>query len=1087
MRVEHPNVVRTLDVGTEPDFMAMEFVEGQTLRGLGTELGVVPEELCRHIASEAARGLAAIHGIGALHRDIKPENVLITRDHDVKIMDLGLARLADASMHLSKTAGFVGTALYAAPEQFSSQEPAPAADWYALGLVLYELATGRLPGAADSFTALLRARLEEPIRPAGEINTQLSPFFEAVLGALLDREPADRLAFMPEEESDWWTERARAIRNSTKAPLRRIRIPRDTALYGREREIGRLREAFDRAAGGEGQVLLVEGEAGIGKSRLVDEFAGGVESDIHFLFGAYPPVGGGTARVALRDAFSAQFDGGGCAEALVDRPALARSFEAFLRGEPCPDDAPSLDADAFQTAVLTALRTLAGGRPTILLIDDLHVAGEEGLAIFDALARAIESDRILLIGSARRNLDATWATELARLPHVERLGVERLGAKDVGRLLVDALGSPRLAEDLGYRILTKSDGNPFFVFEILRGLRDGRFLETDESGDWVQSRTLDEWEIPSSILDLVDARLAGLAEEERDLLDLAACAGFEFDPLLLVEALGENRTPLLKRLALLERRQRVVRAAGRRYVFDHNQIQEALYDRIPELLREDYHRQLADAIVRRAHGEPDGRTAVDVVEHYLRASDPDAARDHLDAACAALTNSFEHERLRAMLRTVLATASGLDEAARLELLTRLGTSHYASGHRLPDAPELDGLEALAEREGRSERAAAAYALLSRFAINDRRADDCIRYARTAVEIACAIGHNDLEQRSRIVVGMALGVLRRPEEALHELDAVPEHDEHWRLIARPQRGLIQRALGNLETARRELETAVDGFVKAELPADEAAARVNLGLVLSDLQDYAAAQAQYERAIQVARDCGSGDPERIGLSNLGSIHERRGEFARAIDYTQAALRHARDRTDARGIAFALGNLSKIRISTADFAAADTTIEEADEAMRALGNPALSAYIDFYRAELARRRGRWDDARRAYECVQSAREHLGTKDPLPMSLVRLGQWHAAEGRDERAASFWASVEEIGVPTALVRMHALRGETAEAARLWKLHEPAFTGLERVETLAMLGPEFEAQRADEARRMLEHAPEAQRDAMLEHFAFLRP
>ena len=148
-RVDHPNVVRThrteLQVvgGTPYCFLVMEYVEGRTLRALLEDLGTVPEALVREIARQAAEGLQAIHEAGVVHRDVKPENVLITDDHRVRIMDLGVARIQDASVGLTKEGQFAGSLLYAAPEQLKKGTVGPAADLYALGVVLHELATGR--------------------------------------------------------------------------------------------------------------------------------------------------------------------------------------------------------------------------------------------------------------------------------------------------------------------------------------------------------------------------------------------------------------------------------------------------------------------------------------------------------------------------------------------------------------------------------------------------------------------------------------------------------------------------------------------------------------------------------------------------------------------------------------------------------------------------------------------------------------------------------------------------------------------------------------------------------------------------------
>ena len=163
MRVAHENVVRCLgceafEIERVPSYaLVMEYVEGQTLRGLLTELGRVPEELCRHVGHEIACGLEAIHEVGVIHRDVKPENVLITREHQVKVMDLGVARLLDEAERLTQTGQFVGSFEYAAPEQFQDAacEPDERADLHALGAVLYELATGHHPFRAESLHATL--------------------------------------------------------------------------------------------------------------------------------------------------------------------------------------------------------------------------------------------------------------------------------------------------------------------------------------------------------------------------------------------------------------------------------------------------------------------------------------------------------------------------------------------------------------------------------------------------------------------------------------------------------------------------------------------------------------------------------------------------------------------------------------------------------------------------------------------------------------------------------------------------------------------------------------------------------------------
>ena len=116
--IVHPNVVRTLDVdalqsrGQQVHFLVLEFADGQTLDALLTELGRVPEELCRHIGLQVADALAAIHAAGAVHRDLKPANIIITPDNEVKVMDLGVALLVEQAIRLSGSGDFLGSVLY---------------------------------------------------------------------------------------------------------------------------------------------------------------------------------------------------------------------------------------------------------------------------------------------------------------------------------------------------------------------------------------------------------------------------------------------------------------------------------------------------------------------------------------------------------------------------------------------------------------------------------------------------------------------------------------------------------------------------------------------------------------------------------------------------------------------------------------------------------------------------------------------------------------------------------------------------------------------------------------------------------------
>ena len=182
-RVLHPNVVRVLDAGIDATqgvtrcYIAMQRVQGQTLRKLLDESGAQPEPLCRHVGLELARALAAVHGAGLVHRDLKPSNVALTPDGQVRLMDLGLAHVRDSALRLTKSGDFLGTMLYAAPEQFHAAAGGidGRADLYALGWVLYELSTGTHPYSSSTLPGVLLHQMRQVPPRVGEIHPGLSP------------------------------------------------------------------------------------------------------------------------------------------------------------------------------------------------------------------------------------------------------------------------------------------------------------------------------------------------------------------------------------------------------------------------------------------------------------------------------------------------------------------------------------------------------------------------------------------------------------------------------------------------------------------------------------------------------------------------------------------------------------------------------------------------------------------------------------------------------------------------------------------------------------------------------------------------
>ncbi len=190
-QVTHPNVCRVYDVGESDGrlFLSMEFVDGEDLASLLRRIGRLPDDKAVEIAQQLCAGLAAAHRSGVLHRDLKPANVMIDGRGIARITDFGLAIAAAEADNKSGPAGTPG---YLAPELFEGQPASVQSDLYALGLVLYELFTGKRAFQADSLAEFLRKQTQTNPKPPSEIVKNFDPSVERIILRCIDRDPAQR-------------------------------------------------------------------------------------------------------------------------------------------------------------------------------------------------------------------------------------------------------------------------------------------------------------------------------------------------------------------------------------------------------------------------------------------------------------------------------------------------------------------------------------------------------------------------------------------------------------------------------------------------------------------------------------------------------------------------------------------------------------------------------------------------------------------------------------------------------------------------------------------------------------------------------
>ena len=193
--LSHPNIAGVFDFGQHDEryYMVMELADGRDLARLLREEGPLSPERATRIASQIAQALEHAHAAGVVHRDIKPPNVIIGEGDRVKVTDFGIARAIGEST-LTATGSVLGTAHYISPEQAGGGEVGPAADIYALGIVLYEMLTGSLPFTGDSVLAVAMRHVSDEVPPPSELNPDVPETLDAVVAKATAKEPVERFA-----------------------------------------------------------------------------------------------------------------------------------------------------------------------------------------------------------------------------------------------------------------------------------------------------------------------------------------------------------------------------------------------------------------------------------------------------------------------------------------------------------------------------------------------------------------------------------------------------------------------------------------------------------------------------------------------------------------------------------------------------------------------------------------------------------------------------------------------------------------------------------------------------------------------------
>ena len=730
---DHPNIVTVFDIGEGPHgelFLVSQLMPGGDLAEVLARAPHGRMEVAEvvRVGTQVAAALEHAHRHGIVHRDLKPQNVWLTEEGTAKLGDFGLATAQDGA-RLTADGAIVGTVAYMSPEQGLGRPADPRSDLYALGAVLYELLCGAPPFQGD-VTAIISQHVSAvPVAPSWH-RDDVPDALEQLVLRLLAKAPEERYASAAEVGEALQTITALAVEGEPSPATAAVDRLLGGPFFGRDQELAELRSRVDEAIAGRGGLVMVAGDAGMGKTRLaaeVERYAA-LRGALVLWGRCYEGEGAPAywpwiqvirtyAKARDRDALLAELGSG-----VSDVAQVVSELRSQVLDLP-PPQLLDPDQSRFQLfdAITTFLRNASTSRPLVLVLEDLHLADPPSLQLLQFLVRELPRTRLLVTGTFRDGelpaghpfLEADAAMHRERGYH--RLRLRPLDHVEVQALL-EATARQRLTSPderaLVAAVHRESGGNPFFIEEIVRHLLEsGAVYEQD--GRWVSdARRIEDLGIPRGIRDAIDRRLTRLSERCRTVLGTAAAFGYELSTSLLCQVTGlevAEVAPLVLEAVEAGVLVQHPEEPGA-YRFVHVVTRDALYDALPQAERAELHRTIGE-LLEAHYGDRLELHLGELAHHFGSAAVlglQDKAADYAQRAGLRAAALAAHDDAAAHLdRALRLLGTDADPDRRCDLLLALGAARRRIDQVGRARQSFTEAATLAERTGSAERYARA--------------------------------------------------------------------------------------------------------------------------------------------------------------------------------------------------------------------------------------------------------------------------------------------------------------------------------------------------------------------------------------------
>jgi len=1004
-KLNHPNIVSIHDIGKEDDkqFFVLEFVDGMSLREL---MGTYPEGKCDiqtalRIGMDVCGALQYAHSQGVLHRDIKPENVMLTREDTAKLMDFGLAKML-GQPSLTQEGIIVGTVAYVAPEIALGRGADIRSDLYSFGAVLYEALIGKPPFVGEDSVKVIFSHIHDYPASPSRLNSKVPQALADCVMKLLEKEPEKRY----QTAADLLT----ALRDVAEGFLREAYVPstkpavvvptprpvaeREIQLIDRADEMVALREAVDRAVRGEGGLVFLYGEAGIGKTRLTRELGAYARlRGMQVLYGRCPALfrmDGMPPYILWSEVIKNYLE--------VCNPEQLYRVVGYYPSEICklvPDLAqrlrsippsmpisPEHERDRLFEAVSQFVTNISREAPLLVVLDDLQWTDQSSLLLMHYLARGVYRAPMLILGAYRdtdideRHPLSSVLTELNRERLLKSVPLKRMSADDVLEMIKRLLEQDEVPADFCEVMYEKTRGNPFFVEEVVKSLKEEEVIYRKENR-W-KVKEVSKIEFPKTVKGVIKARIGRLDDECQNVLTLASFVGndFSFPALCGVTGLAEDKV-----LDLMERilktglvKERVIRGQDV-YSFADIIVRDVVHEEVSHLRHKKLHGAVGCALEKVYEKKTDEHLG-ELALHFLEFGDEEKALGYFLKAG--------------------------DKAARI-YANNEAVSYFQHALTLLEKKEGELREKgrVLERLGDIKKIVGEY-------------DACTKYWNDALllwkELHEKANIARLHRNMANVFWEFMGDTEKAKEhydkALVMLEAEPESVECASLYADMSR--MYYRIGDMAKALSLAEKALELGKKLNDYEVIAKSYSRIGTISSFNGDFKKAVECLERALKIALDNGYVETALLAYTNLGGALSAE-EYEKIVDCDEKGLELAKKVGDVEAITWFGSGLAWMYIGMGNMNKAVELYEESVSFDKKTGN-IVQLSMSIRNLGLAYQiLGEWDKSERYYNEALNIAKKLNDFQAIAYAYALLGYFHIDKGDYLKAKELYQKAYEI------------------------------------------------------------------------------